>query len=96
MQHDQLAQGAHPFTSTNNAPKTKSIPIMYFINFSDSPNLQFEHAMGNTYRSRQTHVNVLACEVTRPIWNLEGNRPCRCRFVVKSNDGSEAPTQSPQ
>jgi hypothetical protein len=46
MQHDQLAQSAHPFTSTNNAPKTKSIPIMYFINFSDSPNLQLEHAMG--------------------------------------------------
>jgi hypothetical protein len=93
MQHDQLAQGAHPFTRTNNAPKTKSIPIMCFINFSDSPNLQFEHAMGNTYRSRQTHVNVLACEVPRPIWN---DRSCRCRFVVKSNDGSDAPTQSPQ
>jgi hypothetical protein len=28
------------------------------------------------------HVNVLARDVTGPIWNLERDRPCRGRFVV--------------
>jgi hypothetical protein len=65
MQHDQLAQGAHPFTSTNDVPKTKTIPIMYFINFSDSPNLQFEHAMPLPFR-REEQTTVPRRQLSRP------------------------------
>jgi hypothetical protein len=51
---------------------------------------------GVSVQSHQTHVNVLARDVTRPIWDFERDRPCRRRFVAKSNYRSDMPHHSPE